>query len=128
MALLNSLTLYNNGAGTSDAYIKLLAPGNPKRGSYNPVLSCLRSFGLMEAIRDNIVFMATQPTGAAGGLGLSATQGEAIRTVLQNAINSVSIPADTKIGYALPVTYAMYNQLKWYVSSTEKDLYGPTNP
>ncbi len=128
MALLDSLTLYNDGANPSDAYIKLIAPGNPKRGSYNPVLSCLRSFGLMEAIRDNIAFMATQPTGAAGGLGLTVTEGEAIRTLLQNVIQVVSIPVDLKIGYVLPINYAMYNKLKWYVSSTEKDLYGPTKP
>ncbi|AEA42577.1 hypothetical protein [Fluviicola taffensis] len=120
--LMNSFTLYDSGTGGSDAYIKLGTSNFIP--SYNPVLSCLRSFGLMEAIRDNIAFMVNDAT---YGLGISdPLAGEAVRAEIQSAIDNVVISADPFLGFTQDITYDLYKKLKWYYSIADKALYGNT--
>lgn len=127
VALLDSYTLYNAGATGSDAFIKFISsPGvvDPK-GSYNPILSCLRSFGIMEAIRDNIVYMATHESELDTST-LSPVEAQAIYDVIQAAIQTIVIEADPTIGYTMNITYDFYENLKWYSSPGDEMLYGPT--
>lgn len=128
---LNSNTLYNAGTGTfadgstiSDAYIKLVLGGGgyAYRGSFNPLLSCLRSFGLMEAIRDNIFHMATHVSDDDDEI-LTSTEAEAIRAFIQTIIDAVVITADVSIGFPLDVTYDVYQRLKWYYDEADKNEY-----
>lgn len=122
LGLINSFTLYGDGTGGSDAYIKLGASNFIP--SYNPVLSCLRSFGLMEAIRDNIAFMVNDST---YGLGIAdPSAGEAVRNEIQSAIDNIVISADPFLGFTQNITYDLYKKLKWYYSTADKALYGNT--
>lgn len=121
--LLDSFTLYDDGTGGSDAYVKLGVSNYIP--SYNPVLSCLRSFGLLEAIRDNIAYMVTEPI-IDGGLELTSVEADLVRAAIQSQIDTIVIPANIFTGFTLDITYDLYKKLKWYSSSSDLSMYGNT--
>lgn len=87
--------------------------------SYNPVLSALRCFGLMEAIKDNFVYIATDL------LGKTPTEVNTIATKIQQSIDAVVINPVTEIGLMETVTYSDYEAYKWYHNPSDKALYVP---
>lgn len=103
----------------SDAYIIY---GTQHIASFNPVLSALRCYGLLEAIRDNILTIAED---SVDGLGLTGVDLTNIENVLDTSIDATSIDATgTGNGRAgAPITYAVYENLKWYKSSSDEDEY-----
>ncbi|MES2555506.1 MAG: hypothetical protein V4604_05105 [Bacteroidota bacterium] len=125
--LLNSYTLYDDGTNGSDAYV--ITPDGI-RPSYNPVLCCLRSFGLLEAIKDNILYMATQvitsPLEFADSSVLTTSEVEDLEAILQAKIDELVIKADESIGFTQDITYDFYKKMKWYSNQSDMDNYGPT--
>jgi hypothetical protein len=125
---LKSRTLYINNP-SNDAFIKYGGGASyTPIPSYNPVLSALRSFGLLEAIRDCILIVAEES--APEGLGLSPSEISNIASVLDTSIASISIEADQSIGRAgSPITNEIYEKLKWYSSEVDELQYNniPSN-
>ncbi len=110
---LDELTEYglNNN---SNAFVQL--PDSSIIPSYNGVLSCFRSFALLEAMWYNTYK-------AAINLGYTGVDLNKVLTEFETAILSVEIPLDPKQGIGKNITFNDYKTFKWYptkgLNSTE---------
>lgn len=110
-------------------YIRVaVTPGNTyvHKPSYNPVLTALRCYGMLEGIKDIIIKRATT----------TGKDANAINLKLTGVINGLSIPANSVIGIANVIPSSVFfsttgGSFKWYLlgddgtTTSDKSLYAP---
>ncbi|MGQ0826943.1 MAG: hypothetical protein ACT4ON_00975 [Bacteroidota bacterium] len=129
LAKLDGYTLYGTNANhAKKPYIRVAvaSPPNPApyvfKPSYNPVLSALRCYGLLDGIRSIILKRAQV-------LGKTPTEIATITSKIDSAIDAIFIPSNEEIGISTVVDNEVFFgsdgiNFKWYESPADKALYG----
>jgi hypothetical protein len=110
-----------NHDSTATVTTTQLCPPSPSDTipSYNPVLSALRCFGILDAIRSLIIKRAQV-------LGKSQSDINSILLKFDSALSTAKVEANKSLGLAKDITINEFNSFKW--NNYPSQIYGDIDP